>query len=71
MSKRVQLRKVHINNRVWKYYVNDKTEFLIIFCPERKRFEISLVNYFKAISEEPRVFVTPGDVKRFIEEKLL
>lgn len=74
------LRKIHIDEREWKYYFRGNTRGgkLIIFNPNGARHEITQDQYIdvmkrKAPTWDDRLWpaITPGDVKTYIEKIIL
>lgn len=72
------LRKIHINQDTWKYYLRGQRGNLIIFAPSGKRHEISLEEFIKFIGGDPdyevdniSYTILPSNVKAYIEKKIL
>ena len=73
------LRKLHINEEIWKWYLRGQRGNIIIFSPHGKRFEVSLIDFATHQGEiDPEYLVehlcynlTPGEVKKYIEDVIL
>lgn len=62
------LRKVHIDNNEWKYYVNYSS--VIIFSPTKQRYDVDIYECSIGFNDDPRN-VTPASVKEYIEQKIV
>lgn len=75
----VTLRKVHIDDRQWKWYIRGSCAYrsygnLVVFSPNGKRHEISREmwepGYDRYRDEENWPNITPGQVTKYIKEHL-
>lgn len=73
-GKAKKLRKLHIEDQIWRWYVNKEKDTVIIFSPEKKRSEV-LRKYWAQESDEYNLWyyetaITPGQVRDYILKNL-
>lgn len=72
-----KLRKLNINDNIWKYYLKGQRGNIIIFSPFGQRYQIALEDFLKWQGSKDAEYETemlcysikPGDITKFIMEK--
>jgi len=72
------LRKIHIGEDIWKWYLRGQRGSMIVFSPKGKRSVVPLETIVKFKGGDPdyeidniAYTILPSEVKRFIEHNLV
>jgi len=68
------LRNIHIDGKEWIWYVrgNNDSGDIIIISPEKKRYVVPMKEFIdNTYLYSCKISVTPGNVKEYIQDKIM